>query len=1191
MKKTYILVLALCFATFGFGQTIATIDRENGSGPTATDNVVNMSSVGLTRGSGVIISNATVLNSFSTRNYTLGGDLVDAQTAGDYIEWSASADATFQIALDAIDIKLRRNSTGPTNWQLFYSLDGFVSPGIDVSGDQTLVPANTTVFNFAGLGINSGVSGTLTFRLYSWGATANNGKLLVVGQPDWAAPLAIANPGIRLIGQVSGDSIESDITYTDPPGLFPLQENINYSPTYTTPSGLTLSNSVPLGGFIIRDGGASLSDSDMNPTVLNSIEFAVTNSENIAALAVLDLNSFTIVSEVTTVNDFTTFSGLSLTASDGGTRQFVILGSFKTTVTDNEQIQLTVNNTTTPATGSSLFVVDNAGGAQTSIAGDDNRIEVTLSEFQFDQQPTNGNQSEVIVSYPTLLAVDANSNQDLDADLMGISVSTTPSSSIVAETYDMISGEAVLNNVVFTDTESGIALIASDSGFSGTSDTFDIDGLLIIIAQQNFDNETDWSYTETAFFGTVTDWDTPLGYFGEIALADASPINNPVFSNDILGEHSLNGNVPGNSFATVTFADIAVSGVTNLKIEFDWQVIGYSTNNTDVQYRLLLNGLQFGGWKYAFEGSDESDINDGQDRVKILIPDGNTTVGLQVRLRNSQDDGYSGFDNFRLVSVFEGLTYTNSDGWKDNISPDATTGTLDAMVIDGTYNVTEDVQIDDFIINSGASTIIDFGKSITTNANLVNDGVLELNSISNNYSSLIVNGTISNPVTYNRFVNQVAPTGTVSGFNDFISAPVTNASQTFLALRTANPEIPSGLIGGVPSFLFGPFINSTNTYINYTAADDDSLIASGIGYRTASDTPSGSTFRFVGDVETGTKTIPISAGASSIFNLIGNPYPSYISLFDFLAQNNDQFDPFNSGVYGYTGDFTSGFTILNQAYADANDDALIAPGQGFLVSSTGTGTITFLSSMRSIGTSDDFISGRTASLNLAHLKLQLSHGDALYNTDFYFNDNASLGMDPGYDSALFESSTPEFAIYSHLVENNSGKDMAVQSLSYSDLDNTTIPLGINSVQGVQTTVAILESDIPEGTTVILEDNVSNTFTNLNTSDYTFTPSTNLTSTGRFYLHFSSQLLNVSDTRLTGLEIYTNPSSKTIVIKGQLEAQTKVQLYDIQGRLVSATVLDRNNTEHIINVSELSAGVYVVQMQNTSGSRTEKVILK
>ncbi len=66
---------------------------------------------------------------------------------------------------------------------------------------------------------------------------------------------------------------------------------------------------------------------------------------------------------------------------------------------------------------------------------------------------------------------------------------------------------------------------------------------------------------------------------------------------------------------------------------------------------------------------------------------------------------------------------------------------------------------------------------------------------------------------------------------------------------------------------------------------------------------------------------------------------------------------------------------------------------------------------------------------------------------------------------MFENNTPDFAMYSHLVENNTGRDMAVQSVSYSDLDNVTIPLGINMVQGVQATVSILESNIPEGVTV------------------------------------------------------------------------------------------------------------------------------
>lgn len=73
-------------------------------------------------------------------------------------------------------------------------------------------------------------------------------------------------------------------------------------------------------------------------------------------------------------------------------------------------------------------------------------------------------------------------------------------------------------------------------------------------------------------------------------------------------------------------------------------------------------------------------INDDQRRVKIDIPDENSTVGLQVRLRNNRaDNRYSGFDNFRLVSEFNGLVYIDIDGWKDNISPDATTGVLDSL--------------------------------------------------------------------------------------------------------------------------------------------------------------------------------------------------------------------------------------------------------------------------------------------------------------------------------------------------------------------------------------------------------------------------------------------------------------------------------------------------------------------------------
>ncbi|EPR74784.1 TonB-dependent receptor [Winogradskyella psychrotolerans RS-3] len=1190
MTKTYIFCILVTLFSYGFSQTIVTVDRPNIVGPTQTDNVTSVSSSGFIRGASVNLSTANV--NFTSNDWTIGGDQPTSAVNNDYIEWSITANTAFEITLDELDIRLRRNTNGPSDFQIFYSLDGFTTAGSALAGSETLAADTNTNFNLPSLSVLSGISGTITFRLYAWGATSSGGILRVLPNAAWSISAAVPTPGLRLIGSVSTsstNSADSDIIASTF-ALFPVQQNIDYNSTYITPSGLNLSNSVPLGAFTIRDGGIG-TDTDSDGTTLTSIEFAVDNYENLAALAILDLGTFTIVSEVTTITEFTTFSGLNLTASDNSTRQFIILGSFKPVVTDNEQLQLTVTNATTLTTGSSLFGLANAGGAQTSIVGDDNRIEVIASKFEYTQQPTDGNQNEAIIPFPTIIAVDVNSNLDLDANITGISVTASPSSSIVPETYDMVNGEATLDNVVFTSTATGVSIIANAPGISGTSDTFTINGPLITIAEQNFDTATGWAYTTNrAPFGTIADWGDTLGYFGEIALADASPLDNTLFVDEIFGENDLNDD--GNSFATLTFSDIDVTDLTAIRIEFDWQVVGYLNNANDVQYRLFLNGSTSGGWISVFNGISGDDSNDNdQGRTKIIIPDGNSTVGLQVRLRNNLANGYSGFDNFRLASQFSGLIYTNSDGWKDNIKPDATTGALNALVIDGTYNVDNNVNINNLIINSAASTVIDFGKSITTN-NLINEGSLILSSISNSYSSLIVNGSILNEVTYNRHVNQFASSGSTTGANDLISAPVTNANQTFLALRTANADMPSGNIDGVPSFLFGPYNNNTTAYTNYTAADDASVIESGIGYRTASDTPTGSTFEFVGDVKTGSVSVPITVGTQSTFNLIGNPYPSYLSLSSFLASNNTKFNSLNSGVYGYRGDVLTGYIIWNQAYSDANPTARIAPGQGFFVASkSGGAMIDFTPEMRRIGTIDDYISGRAENQNLAHLNIRVSKESGAYQTALYFNDNASLSMDPGYDSELFETIAPDFSIYSRLVEDNTGNNLAAQAVSYSALNNVTIPLGINIAQGEQGVVSIAERNIPEGTTVILEDNVANTFTNLLEVDYTFTPVTTLNNTGRFYLHFGQSTLGVNDNLLNGLEIFVNANPKSIVVKGQLEGQTAFKLFDIQGRLVTTQSLNSNNTEHNIDASNLTAGIYVVQLQNTTGNRTQKVIIR
>ncbi|MDH7911533.1 T9SS type A sorting domain-containing protein [Winogradskyella sp. SYSU M77433] len=1192
MKKHLLFCLLTLFISIVYSQsTIVTIDQSNVIGPTDTDNIPSISSVGFTRGSGV--SMTTNSSAFTTGYWPVGGDISTAQSGNDYIQWSVTANSTFEIDLDEIDIKLRRNINGPSNWQIFYSLDNFSTAGIPLTSIQSLASGTTTSYNFPSLGISSGNSGTITFRLYAWGASASLGWLRIISESSWTGSLGIPNPGARLLGSVSTastNSFDSDII-TSTFGLFPVQQNIDYT-SYTATSGLNFSNAVNLGAFTIRDGGDT-SDGDTVGTTLSSIEFEVINSENIATLAILDLSTFTIVSEIDSVTDFTTFSELNLSAEDGGTRQFLVLGSFKTTVTDNEQVQLIINTVESPASGSSLFAQANAGGSATSITGDDNRIEVTASQFIFDQQPTDGNQYEVMVPFPTILAVDSNLNLDVDSNIADLTLTASPSGSIIAENYSMTNGFATFDNVVFSDTESNITLVATGNSISGTSASFNINGPLVNIIEQNFDSTTNWSYTsDTAFFGTVSDWGNPIGYFGEIALANASPLDNPLFDTNIFGENDLNDGT--NVFATLTFDNVDISNYSNVRIEFDWQVIGYDYASNDVQYRIATNGSDFSGsWVFVFDG--DTVTIDGSGRVKIDIPNETTSVALQIRLKNNRDTGYSGFDNFRVVSEFDGLIYTNEDGWANNIEPNETTGAFDALVIDGNYDVSGDVQLNNLIVNEGATTTVGFGQSMTLISSLTNRGNVELNSISNNYSSLIVNGTVENDIIYNRFVNQLAAPGTTSGDNDLISPPVTNASQTFLAFRTTNPDLASGTIDGQPAFLFGPFDNETNSYVIYTPADDSEILESGIGYRTASDTPSGSTFEFSGSVLTDIKSIPISQGSSSIFNLIGNPYPSYVTLSGFLASNSSEFEVETSGIYGYNGNASPAnhYTIWNQAYSDMNPNAKIAPGQGFYVSSKPEGgTITFDPSMRTNGTSDDFIAGRSSSeQNLAFVKLKLSKENNFYSTDLYFNNNASLGLDNGYDTAMFGNVTPSFALYSHLVENNTGKDMAVQTVSFTDLNNVTIPLGVNLAQGEQATISIAEEIVPDDATIILEDNITNTFTNLKDGDYTFTPSTTLTETGRFYIHMSRESLSTTENILNGLEIYTESNPKTITIKGQLDSNTTFNLYDIQGRLVNSQALTTKSNEQRIDVSDLTSGVYVVQLQNTTSNRTQKVILR
>jgi len=550
------------------------------------------------------------------------------------------------------------------------------------------------------------------------------------------------------------------------------------------------------------------------------------------------------------------------------------------------------------------------------------------------------------------------------------------------------------------------------------------------------------------------------------------------------------------------------------------------------------------------------------------------------------------------INVDTATTYTyenNIDGWSPSDPNNAANFNDEIIVENGNAEISANIIVDNVTVNAGAALTVNTGTTLTTNT-------MTLKSTSQLYSSLIADGIVEGTVKYERFTNANA------GGNDLISPPLSGETWAdFLLSDTNASDILDDGNMNPTTYAFGPFDKTTDWYINFSDAESSDLtLVSGRGYRAGTDV--GTTLTFTGTVPITPITVDIiNTGAEyPEWNLIGNPYPSYIDMDLFLKHVlEDVQDPGSdirnidilediSGIYGYAGSLVANkWEVITLANSSGK---LMAPGQGFFVAADAASVedfdIAFDTSMRTIGgiDDDDFIVGRNAN-ELTFLKLNVNTTTNDYGTEFYFNSSSSLGLDLGYDGKILGNVAPNFAIYSHLVEDNSGLPLALQALSLTDLTNTLVPLGVNSNQGEQITFSISESTLPGNVEVYLEDIVTNTITLLNSGDYTFTPNTDLNGTGRFYLRFSSTTLSVVSNQLDYLQIYTTDNPKLLVIKGELSTATMVNLYDIQGRLVLNKKLNHFDVLNTLDIATIGTGVYIVKVFNDNQSKTQKLVIK
>ena len=494
----------------------------------------------------------------------------------------------------------------------------------------------------------------------------------------------------------------------------------------------------------------------------------------------------------------------------------------------------------------------------------------------------------------------------------------------------------------------------------------------------------------------------------------------------------------------------------------------------------------------------------------------------------------------------------------------------------------------DLTVASGGSIAIPKDSYVFVGGDFTNTaGTVTLHSDSDEFSSLLVNGTTSGTITYNRYVNVVG-----SGEWDLIGAPVSGMAFSTLIQDANIANNGSGV------YAVGAYDNTTDTWANATNATVGNLML-GQGYQMA--TTSGGTLSFTGAIANGDQIVTITnsdaenSGAGRRWNLIANPFPSYLNANDnadgtnnFLTVNTAAIDDNFEALYGWKADGT-GYEIYN----NTSTATYIAPGQGFFVAALSDGKgddIHFTQAMQTVTGDDDFVAARSSASYELVLDMY-SDGVKEDDTKFYFKEGLTLGLDPGYDAGSFNQSS---GFGSRLLEQDNGIGMGINAMPIDALSNAIVPLVIHQQAGVSLNIQIANSTIPEDINVYLEDTVENTFTLLTNEGFELTAQTTLSGVGRFFIHYTTSTLSTNTESSTSLlTAYKGKGNTYITVEGlqQFSEPANLILYNVLGMKVLSRKIQNPSQKEMISTVGLKTGVYILKVQAENIVFTKKLVIE
>ncbi len=533
------------------------------------------------------------------------------------------------------------------------------------------------------------------------------------------------------------------------------------------------------------------------------------------------------------------------------------------------------------------------------------------------------------------------------------------------------------------------------------------------------------------------------------------------------------------------------------------------------------------------------------------------------------------------VAITVSSTTWNGSSWSNGLPTSSI-----AAVFSGNYTATGNINACSIQVTNNAEVIIPSGNTVTTyGAITVASGSFTLENNANliqtsnvaNTGNIIVKRNSSQLFRqdYTMWSTPVSGNKTLQEFS-----PLTLSSR-FFVYDTANDQYNAANAAGTFTPGAGYLIRMPNgSSISGYNSGAVSIIFPGI---------------FEGVPNNGNVVCTLS-NSGNAYNLIGNPYPSPISIPAFLTANSGAIDGImwiwrkknnaSSPNSAYITVNSTGQYVGNGEPEAEDPNGILRTAQGFIVRRTGTANVTFTNTMRSSDTSNQFFRmNNNNQMPESHgIWLNLTGPNNAFSQMYAgYIEGATQGEDNGIDARYINDSP---IVLASVI---SGTEMIIQgrALPFAPADVVPLVLKTNTAGNYTITIDHVDGLFTGNQNIFIKDNLLNLTHNLKESAYAFATTAG-TFTGRFEIVYMAETLGTDNPALTADEVIVYKNGKTLHITSGKVLMDNIEIFDTRGRLIYTA---KNINTSSVSIDNLTAEeqMLIINIDTERGEVSKKVI--